>query len=103
MSVSCADGNGSYGTYHVYQWIPNRIPPKQCSALVKGRVRPGIKQRLWVYNPHAPEEILRVIWVDHVLADAHPGALAVLVFVDKVLERVAEPGFVAETEGVFPG
>jgi hypothetical protein len=103
MSVSCADGNGSYGTYHVYQWIPNRIPPKQRSTLVKRRVRPRIKQRLGVYNPHAPKEVLRVVWVNHVLADAHPGALAVLVLVDKVLEWVAKPGFVAEAEGVFPG
>jgi hypothetical protein len=101
MSVSCADGNGSHGTYHVYQRIPNRIPTEQRSALIKGRIRSWIQQRLWVHHTHAAEEVLRVIRINHIAPHTHTGALAVHVLVNKILERVAKPGLVAVAEGVF--
>jgi hypothetical protein len=101
MSVSCADGNGSYGTYHIYKLIPNRIPAEERAALLKGCIGSGVQQRLWVNHTHASEEVLRMIRVNNVFSDAHACALTILILPHKILERVAKPGLVAVPEGIF--
>jgi hypothetical protein len=101
MSVSCADGNGSYGTYHVYQWIPNRIPPEEATALQKRCVRTGLEQGLRINDLQPAKKILRLIRINHIISDTKSGLGAVLNFPDKLIERVSEPGPVAVSESML--
>jgi hypothetical protein len=101
MSVSCADGNGSYGTYHVYQGIPNRIPSEEATALQHGCVGARLPQGLWVNDLQPAKKILRLIRINHIISDTKSSLGSVLDFPDKLVERVSEPGPVAVSESML--
>src|SRR6056297_757640 len=103
MSISCVDSHGPDGPFKVDQRVAHGSPAEQCPALVDRVVRTRVAERLRINDSHAPQKVLRMVRIDHVLANTEPRAVPVLVFPHKVFEQVAKPGLVAVSVGVLSG
>jgi hypothetical protein len=69
MSVSYDDGDGANSTGEFYFWVPNRAPTEQARDLSIVGFRTRVTQCARVNDAQATQEVLRVIWINHIPAD----------------------------------
>jgi hypothetical protein len=74
------------------------VPPEQPARLDNVLLWARITQCARVYDTQAPQEVLRVVWIGNVFADAQPSALPVLELPHEILQRIAKPSAVADAE-----
>jgi hypothetical protein len=84
MSVSYDYGDGANGTCEVGERVAHGLPPEEARNLRLVCLGARVAQCPRVNDTQTTQEVLRVIRIGDVLADAHACALAVLIFVNEL-------------------